>query len=113
MNPTSTIGMETFLFGCGSPSMYPALYVQGGNNPDPASYAYQMASASYGQAAVSKCWDIVINGTLLQGDRNAAWLCYGGTSYSFWTGDYETVLCCKTTWHKAFNNTMAKCCKTT
>ena len=112
MNPTSTIGMETFLFGCGSPSMYPALYVQGGNNPDPASYAYQMASASYGQAAVSKCWDIVINGTLLQGDRNAAWLCYGGTSYSFWTGDYETVCVVKqlgtrhliTLWRSAASN---------
>lgn len=112
INPTLTTGLETFLIGTGAPTLWPSLYVQGGNNPHPASYAYQMVTATYAQAACSPAWDIVINGTLLPGDRNCAWLCYGGTNYTFWTGDYESLAAVKklnnkyliTTWRASTSN---------
>ena len=94
INPTYQIGIATFVIGTGSPSLYPALYVQG-TNPNPKSYACQMAYASYAQAACSKIWDIVMDGDLLPGDRNSAWNCFGGTNYMFWAGDYETLVAVK------------------
>jgi len=91
INPTHTVGLETFVTATGSPYTYPALFVDGGNNPNPKSYAYQMYSAVLAQSACQKVWDIITTGQLLAGDRNASWQCFGGTNYTFWFGDYEVA----------------------
>ena len=91
INPTLAVGLETFVTGTGALTGYPSLYVQGGNNPNPKSYAYQMYSLAIAQSACAPVWDILRDGVLLAGDRNAGWLCYGGSNYTFWTGSYTSV----------------------
>ena len=36
-----------------------------------------------------------MTGDLLQGNRSCAWLCWSGTNYTYWAGDYETVVAVK------------------
>lgn len=91
IDATHAIGLETFLIATGSPTLYPSLYVQGGNNPNPKALATQLLAASIGQSACTQAWDIIVGGVTLPGDRDCSWLCFGGTNYTFWMGDYETI----------------------
>lgn len=93
IDATHAVGLETFLIATGSPTLYPSLYVQSsiGNNPNPKSLGTQLCAASIAQSACKDIYDIVLNGELLEGDRNCEWLCYGGTYYAFNFGDYECI----------------------
>jgi len=91
IDATHIIGLETFLVATGSASLYPALFIQGGNNPNPKSLATQLMAASIAQAACKNIWDVVLAGSTLPGDRSNAWSCYNGTNYTFWFGDFECI----------------------
>jgi hypothetical protein len=91
IDATHAVGLETFLVATGSPSLYPSMYVDGGNNPNPKSMATQLLAGSIAQWACKDVWDIVVGGVTLPGDRSCEWLCYGGTNYTSWMGDYECI----------------------
>jgi hypothetical protein len=93
IDATHTIGLETFLVATGSPYLYPSLYVQSsiGNNPNSKALATQLVAASIAQSACKNAWDIVVGGVLQPGDRTCEWLCFGGTNYTDWFGDFEVV----------------------